>query len=473
MIDAKKFYINGEWITPTNSETIDVINPANEKVFTSIGSGCVNDINKAVDAAKEAFKIYSKTEIDERIILLKKIYNIYKKRYEEIAQTICLEMGCPIQLSRNAQTKVGLNHLKTAINLLNDYKFEFKENNYIIQQIPIGVCGLITPWNWPINQIMSKLVFVLASGCTCILKPSEISPLSAILIAEIIDEAGTPRGVFNLVNGFGSIVGDAMSRHPEISMMSFTGSTIGGISVAKSSADTVKRVSQELGGKSANIILDDSSFEKSVKQGVKKCMENSGQSCNAPTRMLVPFRRLEESFFIAKSVCNSLIVGNPQNEDTDVGPLANVKQYKKVKDLIHTGINDGAKIITGGSNRPKNIDSGFYIEPTVFAYVTEEMSIFKEEIFGPVLTITHYHDYEHALDIANNTDYGLAAYVSGIEKKDLLKLSKRLNAGQVYINYSSGGTEAPFGGLKMSGNGREKGRWGLNEFLETKAIIGE
>ena len=371
------------------------------------------------------------------------------------------------------QTKVGLNHLKTAINLLNDYKFEYEENNYIIQQIPIGVCGLITPWNWPINQIMSKLVFVLASGCTCILKPSEISPLSAILIAEIIDEAGTPRGVFNLVNGFGSIVGDAMSRHPEISMMSFTGSTIGGISVAKSSADTVKRVSQELGGKSANIILDDSSFEKSVKQGVIKCMENSGQSCNAPTRMLVPFRRLEESFFIAKSVCNSLIVGNPQNEDTDVGPLANVKQYKKVKDLIHTGINDGAKIITGGSNRPKNIDSGYYIEPTVFAYVTEEMSIFKEEIFGPVLTITHYHDYEHALDIANNTDYGLAAYVSGIEKKDLLKLSKRLNAGQVYINYSSGGTEAPFGGLKMSGNGREKGRWGLNEFLETKAIIGE
>ena len=396
-----------------------------------------------------------------------------KKRYEEIAQTICLEMGCPIQLSRNAQTKVGLNHLKTAINLLNDYKFEFKENNYIIQQIPIGVCGLITPWNWPINQIMSKLVFVLASGCTCILKPSEVSPLSAILIAEIIDEAGTPRGVFNLVNGFGSIVGDAMSRHPEISMMSFTGSTIGGISVAKSSADTVKRVSQELGGKSANIILDDSSFDKSVNQGVIKCMENSGQSCNAPTRMLVPFRRLEESFFIAKSVCNSLIVGNPQNEDTDVGPLANVKQYKKVKDLIHTGINDGAKIITGGSNRPKNIDSGYYIEPTVFAYVTEEMSIFKEEIFGPVLTITHYHDYEHALDIANNTDYGLAAYVSGFEKKDLLKLSKRLNAGQVYINYSSGGTEAPFGGLKMSGNGREKGRWGLNEFLETKAIIGE
>jgi aldehyde dehydrogenase (NAD+) len=232
-------------------------------------------------------------------------------------------------------------------------------------------------------------------------------------------------------------------------------------------------VSQELGGKSANIILDDSSFEKSVKQGVIKCMENSGQSCNAPTRMLVPFRRLEESFFIAKSVCNSLIVGNPQNEDTDVGPLANVKQYKKVKDLIHTGINDGAKIITGGSNRPKNIDSGYFIEPTVFAYVTEEMSIFKEEIFGPVLTITHYHDYEHALDIANNTDYGLAAYVSGIEKNDLLKLSKRLNAGQVYINYSSGGTEAPFGGLKMSGNGREKGRWGLNEFLETKAIIGE
>ena len=393
-----------------------------------------------------------------------------------MTEAISKEMGAPMDWSSNVQNASGQAHLEDFIIRLKDFKFDeqfdSKSNNQIFYE-PIGVCGLITPWNWPINQIMSKLVFVLASGCTCILKPSEISPLSAILIAEIIDEAGTPRGVFNLVNGFGSIVGDAMSRHPEISMMSFTGSTIGGISVAKSSADTVKRVSQELGGKSANIILDDSSFEKSVKQGVIKCMENSGQSCNAPTRMLVPFRRLEESFFIAKSVCNSLIVGNPQNEDTDVGPLANVKQYKKVKDLIHTGINDGAKIITGGSNRPKNIDSGYYIEPTVFAYVTEEMSIFKEEIFGPVLTITHYHDYEHALDIANNTDYGLAAYVSGFEKKDLLKLSKRLNAGQVYINYSSGGTEAPFGGLKMSGNGREKGRWGLNEFLETKAIIGE
>ena len=476
MLEKKNFYINGNWVKPAKSSDFNVINPSNEEPFAIISLGSKEDTDAAVMAAKNAFETWKDTSVEERISLLEKLLTIYKKRFDEMANAISMEMGAPMDWSTNVQTASGQSHIEDFILRLKKFNFEKqfdpKSNNYIRYE-PIGVCGLITPWNWPINQIMSKLVFVLASGCTCILKPSEISPLSAILIAEIIDEAGTPRGVFNLVNGFGSIVGDAMSRHPEISMMSFTGSTIGGISVAKSSADTVKRVSQELGGKSANIILDDSSFEKSVKQGVIKCMENSGQSCNAPTRMLVPFRRLEESFFIAKSVCNSLIVGNPQNEDTDVGPLANDKQYKKVKDLIHTGINDGAKIITGGSNRPKNIDSGYYIEPTVFAYVTEEMSIFKEEIFGPVLTITHYHDYEHALDIANNTDYGLAAYVSGIEKNDLLKLSKRLNAGQVYINYSSGGTEAPFGGLKMSGNGREKGRWGLNEFLETKAIIGE
>ena len=476
MLDKKKFYINGKWVSPSKPNDFEVINPSTEETCAIISLGSKEDTNAAVDAAKKAFESWKDSSKEERIKLLEKLLSIYKKRYSEMVEAISTEMGAPMDWATDVQTATGQSHLEDFILRLKEFKFDHqfdpKSNNHICYE-PIGVCGLITPWNWPINQIMSKLVFVLASGCTCILKPSEISPLSAILIAEIIDEAGTPRGVFNLVNGFGSIVGDAMSRHPEISMMSFTGSTIGGISVAKSSADTVKRVSQELGGKSANIILDDSSFEKSVKQGVIKCMENSGQSCNAPTRMLVPFRRLEESFFIAKSVCNSLIVGNPQNEDTDVGPLANVKQYKKVKDLIHTGINDGAKIITGGSNRPKNIDSGYYIEPTVFAYVTEEMSIFKEEIFGPVLTITHYHDYEHALDIANNTDYGLAAYVSGIEKKDLLKLSKRLNAGQVYINYSSGGTEAPFGGLKMSGNGREKGRWGLNEFLETKAIIGE
>ena len=476
MLDKKKFYINGKWVSPSKPNDFEVINPSTEETCAIISLGSKEDTNAAVVAAKKAFESWKDSSKEERIKLLEKLLSIYKKRYSEMVEAISTEMGAPMDWATDVQTATGQSHLEDFILRLKEFKFDHqfdpKSNNHICYE-PIGVCGLITPWNWPINQIMSKLVFVLASGCTCILKPSEISPLSAILIAEIIDEAGTPRGVFNLVNGFGSIVGDAMSRHPEISMMSFTGSTIGGISVAKSSADTVKRVSQELGGKSANIILDDSSFDKSVKQGVIKCMENSGQSCNAPTRMLVPFRRLEESFFIAKSVCNSLIVGNPQNEDTDVGPLANVKQYKKVKDLIHTGINDGAKIITGGSNRPKNIDSGYYIEPTVFAYVTEEMSIFKEEIFGPVLTITHYHDYEHALDIANNTDYGLAAYVSGIEKNDLLKLSKRLNAGQVYINYSSGGTEAPFGGLKMSGNGREKGRWGLNEFLETKAIIGE
>ena len=331
---------------------------------------------------------------------------------------------------------------------------------------------MITPWNWPINQILAKLAFSLAAGCTCILKPSEIAPINAIIIAEILDEAGVPNGVFNLINGYGHTVGEALSRHPDIVMMSFSGSVQGGISVAKSSAESVKRVSQELGGKSANIILDDNVFEKSVTKGVLSCMGNTGQSCNAPTRMLIPLNRLEESFDIAKAAVSTIIVGDPLDEKTDLGPLANENQFHKVRNFIQSGINDGAQIIVGGLNRPNDLEKGYFVEPTIFTHVTEDMDIFKEEIFGPVLTITHYENYDHAIEMANNSEYGLAAYVSGSDEKKLVELSKNINAGQIHINYTSAGTDAPFGGFKKSGNGREKGEWGLNEFLEVKAIIG-
>tara|TARA_B100000700_G_scaffold106381_1_gene120067 strand:- start:372 stop:1793 length:1422 start_codon:yes stop_codon:yes gene_type:complete len=472
MIQKNKFYIDGKWVAPSNLDIIEVKNPSNEEIIFTVGSGTNNDVDKAVFAAKNAFTKFSKTKISERIELLSEIREVYKKRFEDIAQTISLEMGAPIKLARESQTKVGLSHLKTAINTLKNFNFEYVEKNYFIQKIPIGVCGLITPWNWPINQILSKLAFSLAAGCTSILKPSEIAPINAIIIAEILDEVGVPNGVFNLVNGYGYSVGEAFSCHPDIVMMSFTGSIQGGISVAKSSAESVKRVSQELGGKSANIIFDDDLFEKSVTQGVLSCMENSGQSCNAPTRMLIPVNRLEESFDIAKSTANALVVGDPLDEKTDLGPLSNENQFHKVRNLIQSGIKAGAKIITGGLNHPNNLKKGYFIEPTIFSHVTEEMEIFKNEIFGPVLTITHYNDYDHAIEIANNSEYGLAAYVSGQDEKKLFELSKNLNAGQIHINYTSGGTDAPFGGFKKSGNGREKGEWGLNEFLEVKAIIG-
>ena len=472
MTPKNKFYIDGKWVSPSKLDVIEVINPSTEEVIFTVGSGTSADVDDAVVAAKNAFTKFSKTKCSEKIELLSEIREVYKKRFEDIAQTISLEMGAPINLARGAQTKVGLNHLKTAINILENFNFEYVENNYLIQKIPIGVCGLITPWNWPINQILAKLAFSLAAGCTCILKPSEIAPINAIIIAEILDEAGVPNGVFNLINGYGHTVGEALSRHPDIVMMSFTGSVQGGISVAKSSAESVKRVSQELGGKSANIILDDNLFEKSVTKGVLSCMGNTGQSCNAPTRMLIPLNRLEESFEIAKAAASNIIVGDPFDEKTDLGPLANENQFHKVRDFIQSGINDGAKIIVGGLNRPNGLEKGYFVEPTIFTRVTEDMDIFKEEIFGPVLTITHYENYDHALEIANNSEYGLAAYVSGSDEKKLVELSKNINAGQIHINYTSAGTDAPFGGFKKSGNGREKGEWGLNEFLEVKAIIG-
>ncbi len=470
-MSLEKFYINGSWVDPLKKETIDIINPADESIVGKLSVGSAEDIDKAVKAARTAFSSFSESSIKERLDLLNTIRNIYKKRFDDIADAIMTEMGAPINLARGAQAMVGLGHLKTAIRVLEEHKFEYVHNGYTVRHEPIGVCGLITPWNWPINQIVSKLGPCLASGCTAILKPSEIAPLSANIIAEIIHEAGAPAGVFNMVHGIGPIVGEAMSNHPDIDMMSFTGSTRGGIAVAQASAKTVKRVSQELGGKSPNIILDDGIFEKSVTDGVKGTMSNTGQSCNAPTRMLVPATRHDEALKIAKNAAEQLTTGNPKNEETDIGPLVSEVQYNKVQRLIEAGISEGATLVTGGSGKPEKLDSGYYVRPTVFGNVNNKMEIAREEIFGPVLSIIPYNSEEEAIEIANDTEYGLAAYVSGENKDKMMMLARKIKAGQIHLNHGSAGTNAPFGGFKQSGNGREKAEWGLEEFLEVKAIM--
>ena len=470
-MSLEKFYINGSWVDPIKKETIDIINPADESIVGKLSVGSAEDIDKAVKAARTAFSSFSESSKKERLDLLNTIRNIYKKRFDDIADAIMTEMGAPINLARGAQAMVGLGHLKTAIRVLEEHKFEYVHNGYTVRHEPIGVCGLITPWNWPINQIVSKLGPCLASGCTAILKPSEIAPLSANIIAEIIHEAGTPSGVFNMVHGIGPIVGEAMSNHPDIDMMSFTGSTRGGIAVAQASAKTVKRVSQELGGKSPNIILDDEIFEKSVTDGVNGTMSNTGQSCNAPTRMLVPATRHDEAAKIAKDAAEQLTTGNPKNEETDIGPLVSEVQYNKVQRLIKAGISEGATLVTGGSGKPEKLDSGYYVRPTVFGNVNNKMEIAREEIFGPVLSIIPYNSEEEAIEIANDTEYGLAAYVSGENKDKMMMLARKIKAGQIHLNHGSAGTNAPFGGFKQSGNGREKAEWGLEEFLEVKAIM--
>ena len=470
-MSLEKFYINGSWVDPIKKETIDIINPADESIVGKLSVGSAEDIDKAVKAARTAFSSFSESSKKERLDLLNTIRNIYKKRFDDIADAIMTEMGAPINLARGAQAMVGLGHLKTAIRVLEEHKFEYVHNGYTVRHEPIGVCGLITPWNWPINQIVSKLGPCLASGCTAILKPSEIAPLSANIIAEIIHEAGTPSGVFNMVHGIGPIVGEAMSNHPDIDMMSFTGSTRGGIAVAQASAKTVKRVSQELGGKSPNIILDDEIFEKSVTDGVNGTMSNTGQSCNAPTRMLVPANRHDEALRIAKDAAEQLTTGTPKNEETDIGPLVSEVQYNKVQRLIKAGISEGATLVTGGSGKPEKLDSGYYVRPTVFGNVNNKMEIAREEIFGPVLSIIPYNSEEEAIEIANDTEYGLAAYVSGENKDKMMMLARKIKAGQIHLNHGSAGTNAPFGGFKQSGNGREKAEWGLEEFLEVKAIM--
>ena len=471
-MNLTKFYINGEFTDPSSSETLGIINPATEEKIGIVALGSIDDVDRAVYSARKAFSVSSKLSKTDRLDILKTVRENYKKRFNDLSEAIRLEMGAPIKLAEGAQAATGLGHLKTAIRVLENHEFEYKHGDYIVREEPIGVCGLITPWNWPINQIVSKVAPAFAAGCTVILKPSEIAPLSAMIIAEIMHESKIPAGMFNLVNGLGNIVGEAMSAHKDIDMMSFTGSTRGGVAVATASAATVKRVSQELGGKSANIILDDDSFTKSITNGVTHVMSNTGQSCNAPTRMLVPLSRHDEALDIAKKSLENIKVGKPDDINTDLGPLVSITQYNKVQNLIKKGIEEGAQLVSGGKGKPDGFEKGYYVKPTIFGNVSNNMIIAKEEIFGPVLSIIPYDDIEHAVSIANDTVYGLAAYVTGEDQKKCLEVARELRAGQISLNYGSSGPSAPFGGYKQSGNGREKAEWGLDEFLEIKAIMG-
>jgi len=472
MNNTKKFYINGEWVDPVSPKTLNVINPANEEIISEISLGSEEDVNKAVAAAKKAFLTFSLTSREERLELFEKIMDVYKKRMPDLAKAITSEMGAPVNLANNAQAPAGLGHLNKAYKALKEYKFETEINTTIIRKEPVGVCGLITPWNWPINQIACKVGPALAAGCTMILKPSEVAPLSAIIFSEILDEAGVPPGVYNMINGDGPTVGEAMSKHKDIDMMSFTGSTRAGISVAKASADTVKRVTQELGGKSANILLHDADFNKAVSKGVMHCMNNSGQSCNAPTRMLVPESKMDEVIEIAKNTLNKIVVGNPESETTTIGPVVSEVQYNKIKNLIEIGIKEGATLVGGGTDAPAGYNKGYYVEPTIFANVTNDMTIAREEIFGPVLSILGYKDEQDAINIANETIYGLSGYVSSENIENAKSVASKLRTGMVHINNAPGDQAAPFGGYKMSGNGREWGEFGLEDFLEIKSVMG-
>jgi aldehyde dehydrogenase (NAD+) len=471
MRDYLKFYIDGAWVDPITPKTLDVINPANEEVAGRISMGSAADVDVAVKAARKAFASYSQTTREERIDLLERILAEYQKRFGDIADAITEEMGAPASLAQRAQAPIGIGHLSTAIAVLKNYKFEEDRGPTRIVKEPIGVCGLITPWNWPINQIACKVAPALATGCTMVLKPSEVAPFSAYLWTEVLHAAGVPAGVFNLINGDGPTVGAAISSHPDVDMVSFTGSTRAGVEVAKAAAPTVKRVAQELGGKSPNIILDDADFKTAVGGGVKHVMQNSGQSCNAPTRMLVPSKRMDEVIAIAKAAAESITVGDPKG-NAQMGPVVSEVQWNKIQGLIKKGIEEGATLVTGGPDRPEGIEKGYFVKPTVFANVTNDMTIAKEEIFGPVVSILGYETVDEAVKTGNDTEYGLAAYVSGTDMAKVREVASQLRAGQVSINGGGGDMMAPFGGYKMSGNGREWGDFGFTEFLEVKAVLG-
>ena len=467
-----KFYINGAWVDPAVPATIDVINPATEEVYSKISAGSAADVDKAVAAARAAFPAFSQTSKAERVKLLGRILEVYSKRIEDIAQAVSSEMGAPIGLARSAQAGTGQAHLMSTLKALEAMEFEEQRGVTRIMREAIGVVGLITPWNWPLNQITAKVAPAIAAGCTMVLKPSEVAPITGTIFAEVMHEAGVPPGVFNLVNGDGPSVGQVMASHPGVDMMSFTGSTRAGIIVAKAAADTVKRVSQELGGKSPNIILLDADFEAAVQRGVYGCFSNSGQSCNAPTRMLVPLERHEEALGIAKAAAEMHKVGDPSLKETMLGPVVSEVQFKKIQGLIEAGISDGATLVTGGTGRPEGISRGYYVRPTIFGNVRNDMTIAREEIFGPVLTILPYKTEEEAISIANDTVYGLSASVESKDVDHAVRVARQIRAGQVKIKSGAWDSFAPFGGYKQSGNGREYADWGIHDFLEVKAVIG-
>ncbi len=472
MNNRQKFYIDGQWVEPSTDRKIDVVNPATEQVIGQVAMGTTADTDKAVAAAKAAFETYSQTTKEERVALLERIIEVYASRMDELAQTISDEMGAPASFASTAQAPAGLGHFKTTLKVLRDFEFEQDLGTSLLVHEPVGVCAFITPWNWPVNQIACKVAPALAAGCTMVLKPSEVAPFNAIIFAEILDEAGVPPGVFNLVNGDGPEVGAALSAHPDVDMVSFTGSTRAGVEVAKNAAPTVKRVAQELGGKSANIILDDADLEKAVSRGIFAVCSNSGQSCNAPTRMLVPNSRMDEAAAIAAASAAKVRVGDPADEDTTIGPVVSELQFNKIQGLIQEGIDEGARLAAGGTGRPEGLERGYYVKPTVFSHVTNDMTVAREEIFGPVLVLIGYDDDDDAVRIANDTPYGLSGYVSAGDPERGKAVARRIRSGQIHLNGARGDLNAPFGGFKQSGNGREWGRYGFEEFLELKAILG-
>ena len=472
MKNCRQFYIDGKWVSPANAHDFEVINPASEEPIATISLGTAADVDRAVVAAKRAFESYSETTLDARLAFLRRIIEVYQSKAKEMAETISQEMGAPISLSQKAQVPAGLAHLLEIVKVLEHFQFEELKGTTLMRKEPIGVCGLITPWNWPMNQIACKVAPALAAGCTMVLKPSEIAPLSAYLFAQILHEADLPPGVFNLVNGDGPTVGSAIASHPDVAMVSFTGSTRAGIAVAAAAAPTIKKVTQELGGKSANIILEDADLEDAVKEGVQACFRNTGQSCDAPTRMLVPRTKMAEAVKAAKKAADATKMGAPSAEGGHIGPLASKAQFEKVQRLINTGIEEGATLVTGGPGRPDGLAKGYFVKPTVFADVGNDMTIAREEIFGPVLCIISYEDENDAVRIANDTLYGLSGYVTSCDLERARRVAKRIRSGNVHINGARLDFAGCFGGYKQSGNAREWGEVGLEEFLELKAIFG-
>ncbi len=467
-----QFYIDGAWVDPATPNFLDVIDPSSEDPFAKIAMGSKADVDKAVAAAKRAFSTFGFTSPAERVELLRRVVAAYKKRRNDLALAVSREMGAPRGFALESQVGIGLSHLEKMVETLRNFKFEQAKGGSLVVKEPIGVVGLITPWNWPLNQITCKVAPALAAGCAMVLKPSEIAPLDAIIFAEIMDEAGVPKGVFNLVNGDGPTVGQALASHPDIDMISFTGSTRAGILVAKAAADTVKRVHQELGGKSANILFPDVDFAVAVAKGVSGCFGNSGQSCNAPTRMFVPRDRQDEAAAYAKAAAEKFVVGAAEAPGTVLGPVVSKVQFDKIQNLIESGIAEGATLVTGGPGRPANLNHGYFVRPTVFANVTPNMRIAREEIFGPVLSIMPYDNVEQAIERANDSAYGLASYIQTTDIQKARETAKRMRTGNVHINYPVWDASMPFGGYKQSGNGREYAEYGLEDFLEIKGILG-
>ena len=471
-MEINKFYINGKWVTPNGSEKIDIYNPATEEKVGQVISGTEDDVNAAVTAANNAFAVAANLSLTERKTILQEILDGMMERRSDLAQAISEEMGAPLKMAGSAQFGAGTIHFKNTLAVIDDFKFQEIHDNITINKLPIGPVGMITPWNWPLNQMCTKVASAIAAGTSFVIKPSEITPSAAHILAEIVDSTSLPKGIFNLIHGYGHVVGRAMSCHKDLEMISFTGSTRAGIDIQKNAADNIKRVSLELGGKSPNLIMEDVDLEKAIKMGMTQCFFNTGQSCSAPTRMLVPENLHDQALAIAKTAAENMITGNPDSEDTFLGPISNKTQYEKVQELIAAGIEEGAELACGGCGRPDGLEKGFFVKPTVFGNVRNNMRIAQEEIFGPVICLIPYKSLDEAIEIANDTVYGLSSMISCADIAKGQEVAKKIRAGQVILNrISRGDYPAPFGGFKMSGNGREHGTFGIEEYLEVQAVI--